>query len=370
MKALQKEHPVWQLPGGQWLSVRSFTFGVEGGPSAYIQAGVHATEIQGCAVITALLEELAILPANEFNGRICLVPLANPYGLALKVGEHGPGPFDPGSGRNWNRCYPMSKVVRGFDRKLWETQYSDFWEAESVGAFKKLLLDEWQKGLDHAKEKGGHGPDYLNLVCGAMAVEADLVLDLHTTTRGIPFAYAPPFGLDSLRHLNVTDILVLDEVEAGALDEAISAPWIQLAGLFKRAPETLPAYIPRGITLELGDQEVISRAKALEVKDGIMAMLRQAGVLQGQIAAPERVQNHVPCINFRTLHSQQGGLVEFVCQPGESIQEGQVVAHVLNLSQQPYPRWSEIKSPYTGKILSQYPSAVVHRGAPLYRLYV
>ena len=83
-------------------------FGREGArPKAYLQAGLHADELPGVAILVHLLERLEALDATgAVRGEVVVVPVANPVGLAQSVMGQTLGRYDLAQMSNFNRGWP------------------------------------------------------------------------------------------------------------------------------------------------------------------------------------------------------------------------------------------------------------------------
>src|SRR4051794_24903320 len=76
-------------------------------PKAYLQAGIHADELPGVAILVHLLERLeALEAAGAVRGEVVVVPVANPVGLAQSVMGQTLGRYDLGQMSNFNRGWP------------------------------------------------------------------------------------------------------------------------------------------------------------------------------------------------------------------------------------------------------------------------
>ena len=95
------------VPGTQ-RTITAFRLGNRrGGPSVYIQAALHADELNGTLVVDALRGMLENSERqNELSGEVWLVPLANPLGLGQhRAGRHL-GRFHLETNENFNRHFP------------------------------------------------------------------------------------------------------------------------------------------------------------------------------------------------------------------------------------------------------------------------
>ncbi len=109
------------------------------GRKIYIQGGIHGGE-----VTIWIFERLyKFLTENEFDGEVVLVPIANPISWRQRVYFNTNGKFDLYLGKDWNRNFP-------------------------------------------GKEEGSLGERIAHHLT-TLASECDLVIDLHTARRSVPF---------------------------------------------------------------------------------------------------------------------------------------------------------------------------------------
>ena len=98
-----KKIPLHSYPNGDSVHLRVYEFdSKEPGPTVYIQANVHGSELQGNAVIYHVLEHLK---QGDFKGRWIIVPQANPVGINSKSIHFTNGRVSQISGENFNRTY-------------------------------------------------------------------------------------------------------------------------------------------------------------------------------------------------------------------------------------------------------------------------
>jgi len=342
--------PVRMLPSGEVLSVRTYFFqGADPcAPSAYIQAGVHGTEVQGTAVCAQLLEQLAGLPSRAIRGNLTLIPNANPHGLNSKFGEHTIGPFDAGTGLNWNRAYLDLRE-----------------EARSVSAagFKAQLVERLEERSAEILVRPSSMQRHA-LTLQRLAQRADVVLDLHTSARGSRYVYGPAYALELMALLHAEDFLLLSGRFSGSLDEAISCPFLAQQQVFSAEER---GQMPFGLTVELGGQEVVSSSEAIEDARGIFALLTARGCLDLPMAVEERSYHFAPEEQLRIVPAPCGGLFEYHLAPGAWVKCGDRLGAMLRLDG-PIPRWEPLLSPFSGRILVQFPSAIVSEGIELCKI--
>ncbi len=375
--------PTFQRPSGLSQELTLYRYrGSAPGPKVWIQAGVHASEVQGIAVLHFLMARLAALPAEDLRGELSLLPMANPYGLENKVGEHTVGPFFLANGQNWNRAYArlacrnaherehaaqvdVAQFLREHAERPWPL-VRDAYRAELLRALTRLRRGLKQSGQMTTVR-------YQSLTVQKQILRADRVLDLHTSTRGVRFAYVPN-QVDPLleaTYLDMPYFLIMGQQFAGALDEAVNHPWQLLAQAYRKEHGATGAK-PAGLTLELGSQEEILPEQAEREADNLLNWLRCIGSLAGdgvpRAETPLASDDH----QFVNVCAPHGGLVAFEVEPGMRVSAGQRLAQILVWSHRadsdPPSRMRAVIAPCDGIVLARYPSAIVHQGAELYKL--
>lgn len=338
-------------------------------PTVYVQSAVHAAEMQGSAVILKLIEKLKSL---QLKAQFVLVPNCNPFGRTQRAGEYLQGRFDASTGNNWNRFYHYSQDdVKAFAMQLSTEQLLQIAqgeESEVIAEFKVYLNTKLSEKLN--SDWGINTAQYLNTTLQTLAVEADLVLDLHTGPSSTRHIYAPEFLAESAKLFNIENIISIPPKFAGALDEASFAPWCTLAELLAERGIEFNHRVD-AFTVELGSQENICLEQAEDDTKGILNYLQQAGYVDGFEPIQLNAITTTPLAQYRTLFSKYAGMVEYVAKAGDKVKEGQVLARVLNsLEFENGNAVTEVLSPANGTIILHYPSAAVQVGTQLYKIAI
>ncbi|MCL1126972.1 succinylglutamate desuccinylase/aspartoacylase family protein [Shewanella surugensis] len=361
MKYRQTRLQVGELATGQALNVPIFDFDGRDktAPNVFIQANVHGAEVQGNAVIFQLM---SLLETYDILGDIRILPLANPLGINQKSGEFTLGRFDPITGMNWNREYqaPVIELAQWFERH----QALD--DAALIKAYRQELVNICLQGLDN--EWGLSTGKRLALNLQALAHEADIVLDLHTGPKSCKHLYCPEYDIKAARYFSIPYTLVIPNEFGGAMDESIFCPWWQLSDFLKCQGRNLDVPIS-AFTLELGSQEHIDLAEALNDAKGILAYLSHRGVIKEKLTP--QVMPRYACYlkHYKKYHAPLSGLVEYKAPLGKVLPEGQVLANILRLD---LYGTEQVLTPLT---LNQtcvpilhFASASVHQGTELYKV--
>ncbi|MDJ0835444.1 MAG: M14 family metallopeptidase [Acidobacteriota bacterium] len=377
MTAFEREDiVVSQLVSGHRLTIPVFRFrGTGNGPRTYIQANVHGAELQGNAVIYALIRGLSQSPAPI--GDIVLVPHANPYGGNQKMGDYTYGRFDPVSGNNWNRLYwPVTCRDENDRRDKCQVNLASFIaehghlaEQDFHAAFKRALAEAIEARKTKAASEGLDYGRRLCLTLQGLAAGADIVLDLHTGQNATRYLYAPEYAAESARLLDIPFHLLIPDEFSGAMDESCFAPWWHLQkAAAARGHRNIPV---EAFTLEMGGQERIDLEEAEQDARGILNYLHHKGVVSTNPGPPRHRTFH-SCLlkDFRQVYAPVAGLMDYAVQPGQFLKKGQPIGTILSLaSLQPGApvdsALTTVPSPHDGVPLIIFSSSAVNRDTDL-----
>ena len=146
-------------------------------PSVYMQASMHASELQGNTVIYNLYK---YFKNNQPLGDIVLVPMCNPIGQDNFVGAGHHSRFDPVTGDNWNRFYHTANV----DYVKFVNDHINSRTEIYKKSFEKLLKTDLHKSFEDNKWEKTRA-QRLNMVLQCESQKSDIVLDLHTDSEAI-----------------------------------------------------------------------------------------------------------------------------------------------------------------------------------------
>ena len=311
----------------------------EQAPMIYMQASMHAAEIQGNAVIFELLQHFT---QQRPLGDMMIIPQCNPIGLSHRSGAGHQGRFDAMNGDNWNRYYLQPNI----DYYTFVKTHSTVKTENYKKAFKALLLDEINQALSEpylltrAKKMAYHLQKF--------AVQADIVLDFHTDTCAIDYLYSPLYAKEDAKFFGCEHVLLIDNKFGGALDEAIFYPWWTLQKHFLQAGRNDTVLI-NSFTLELGSEEMICGRKAKHQTQGVLNYLANKQVIndaKGHKIKPSQFHNRD---NFKAIYAPWGGLYEWFVQAGDEIKQNQVIGCCLQMSKN---KSIDITMPFNAIIMS------------------
>lgn len=244
-----------QLISGDTLSIPYFSFtGKESGPSIYIQAGIHGQELMGYGVALCLIEHFK---KSSPKGQITIVPKANPYGMNFKMAEATYGRFDPSTGSNWNRNYVN-----------WIKDQSDFLEKYRSQPWDKIKSFLRQEALSNL-EKLDNLP-YANKLARqlqALAIQHDILLDLHCDGTSLPYAYCHEYALPYARGLDFEYYFTMSRYFKGSFDDATIFPFWSVFELMNLPIEQFDMM---AFTLELGSKEYFNLKECQSFADRII----------------------------------------------------------------------------------------------------
>jgi predicted deacylase len=322
----QVQHPLLSPSLGTQRTLTSFHFGPAQAPrKAYIQASLHADELPGMLVAHHLRELLeSAEQRGDLLGKVVLVPMANPIGLSQTALHHQIGRFELASMENFNRNYPDFFA-------LLKDELEPLLGPDSV-ANQHIIRAAMGRVL--SAQTPTTELQSLRQALMQLSHDADLVLDLHCDCEAVVHLYVEQAILDRLeplaRYLGARAVLWANGSGGSiSFDEALSGPWWRLRDHFAgRVPVPLGC---ASTTVELRGQADVSDAQALQDALAICHYLQHEGLLAGAAPAmPPALCEPTPLTGTEALHAPHPGVIAFACQPGDVVQPGQVLAHVVD----------------------------------------
>ncbi len=310
-------------PGtAQMLTVRRF--GRPGArPKVYVQAGLHADEPPGMLAAHHLIGRLqAHEDAGRVVGEVVVVPLANPIGLAQRVMGGLLGRFDLADGINFNRGYPAlaDSAARAVSDRL----------TDDPGANTALI----RTALLHANAASDATTpaEHLKRLLLGLALDADLVLDLHCENEGAVHLYTLTLLADRVQPLSALlgarALLLASESGGHPFDEACSAPWLALQARF---PGHVIPLACCAVTVELRGEADVSHALAEADADALLAGMVLAGAIDGPAPAlPPARCAPTNLADAELLLAPMPGVLVLHRAVGDSIAPGDLVAEVID----------------------------------------
>jgi len=317
-------HPLIAPSLGTARHLTSFHYGPDGGQKIYIQSSLHADELPGMLVAWYLRRKLAALEAaGALQGRIVLVPVPNPIGLAQHWLGHMVGRFEANTAQNFNRNFYDLGALLGPEL---EAQLGDdaARNRDTIRAAMKVGLERQTPRTELESQK---------LVLQKLSYDADVVLDLHCDWDAVMHLYTNPDLWSEVeplaRYLGAqTSLLALNSV-GNPFDEIHSFCWSDLrARLGTRFP------IPNGaisVTVECRGQRDVTHADAEHDADAIIEYLKHRGVIAGSPAPlPPLPYPATPLAGSEPISAHTSGILVFTTAIGAWIDAGDTVAEVID----------------------------------------
>ncbi|MCM5557105.1 succinylglutamate desuccinylase/aspartoacylase family protein [Pleomorphomonas sp. JP5] len=268
-------------------------------PKAYLQAALHGNELPGVAALHVLIPKLKAAEAEgRLKGSITVVPFANPIGLNQFQWDDHQGRFFYGSRTNFNRAFAL------IDRP--DPALLSLPDTVSCDRRLKAALQ-------------------------ALALDADLVLDLHCDNEGPNYLYMPaelwPHSADLAAALDCGAVLTFEGGTDASFDEAAFRPHLA-AGNFERRVVA---------TVELKGIHDVGPETAERDGDGLYRFLVGRGVIADASAAPVGPfkGKGVPQSYVEMVRAPVGGMAFFHVKPGDVVNAGQLVAEMIPVPGEP-----------------------------------
>jgi len=302
VKVSKKEIQIGRRVDGSRYVLNVMQYKGSPGPSVFIGVGLHGDELTGNASVWKLIE---YLDGKDVRGTITIMPGMNPEGLNYNIRGI------PEAGVDLNRLFPG--------------------------------------------KPDGHVSERLTAKIWEIARKHDVIIDLHTIGKGIPFVLLDPVTGDLKRRTDeladATGITVLDEFSSE--DYAQQNLGASLGGV--ATSENIPS-----LTIELGGSKDIDWSTADAGFLAVRNVLVHVGCVKGTLA---RVKSS-PVIREKgyrreDVWSEKNGLVEYVADIGEKVKAGQVLAKVKGLYGDVL---EEVRMPRDGYLIAQNSSHVTHTG--------
>ncbi len=320
-----QQHPITLAGSGPMHQLTSLHFGTAGtGPKVYFQAALHADEVPGMLVAQMLRRELAMLEQQGgLRGEVVLVPAANPLGLAQAIHGAPFGRFDLSTGINFNREYKhvADELKIALAGRLGQDA------AANVALVRQHALASvaaWTPATD---------ADALKKILLGLAIDADIVLDLHCDNEAVLHMYTgtPLAGALAPLAALMGARAVLTALVAGGepFDEACSRLWWDLAAHFGPEIALPPACL--AATVELRGERDVSNALAEQDAKALLDFLTLRGVIDGPMpAVPAPACGVSPLEGVAPVRAPHGGVLVFRKQLGETVAAGDAIAELVD----------------------------------------
>lgn len=292
-------------PGVEWrLPVLSFAGKDKSAPKTYMQAALHAGELPGVAALhffIPMLEEAE--RRGELLGDVVIVPKANPIGASQYLYGEMQGRFEQGSRANFNRDFPLVALAER--------------DALTKDPGTRLATDQLKRHLL------------------AMALEADLVLDLHCDDESMIYSYLHadfwPAATDLAESFGLGAVLLSDG-DSSAFEDAVTHAWRNgdLGGRGHWAERRI------SITMEFRGLRDVYADVARKDAEGILSFLKRRGVVAGEPARREPFTGPVAGLDYvQMVDAPAGGTLLFEREVGEKVRTGDRLATIVHIPGDP-----------------------------------
>jgi predicted deacylase len=326
------KHPLSAPYASTAYELTSFHFGTPGsGKKVYIQGSLHADEVPGMLVAQVLRKELAALEAaGQISGEVILVPAANPIGLAQAIHGAAFGRFDLTTGVNFNRAYKhvADDLKTSLAGKLGQDAGAN---VALIREHARASIAAWQPKTD---------AETLKKTLMSLAIDADIVLDLHCDNEAVLHIYAGTPLAEAIAPLSAIlgSHATLLAYEAGGepFDEACSRLWWDLDRHFQHQFPIPAACL--STTVELRGEQEVSYELANKDAAGLLQFLTLQGVLRAddvvtQAAAamlPAPLCEATPLEGVEPLYAPHAGILVYTRELGARVAAGDAIADLID----------------------------------------
>ena len=293
-------------------------------PKAYLQASIHADETPAMLVAHHLMRLLDEADAKgAIAGEIVLVPVANPIGLSQSLNDHLLGRHEASGGGNFNRSWP----------DLYPTLPTRI--AGKLGRDPARNIDIVRTALREIAGELQPGNEFSSLrsALTRLAVDADIVLDMHCDDEALMHLYLIPQHWPAARDLSAeigSRATLLSEDSGGhSFDETFSTPWTRLAAAV--GPETPVPAACLAATIEYRGQADTSDEINRPDAQALFRFLQRRGLIAGDPGPlPKPLCDATGLDATEVLRSPVAGIVCYRRALGAKVAKGDVVAEILN----------------------------------------
>lgn len=307
-------------------TLTSLHFGQPSDKKVYLQSSLHADELPGMLVLHHLQ---ALLKRAEEEGRLraqfVVVPVANPIGLAQVMMHDHLGRFDFLSGENFNRNFPdvSHALLDAVKDKLTDDSLHN----------QHLIRDKILALLEVLPAKTPLIAMRIALL--KLAHDADIVLDLHCETEGVPHIYASYDHLETAqilgRCLGAQAMLMANSSGGGCFDEMLFKPWLYLRDYVGQGtPVTQSCF---AATVELRGEQDVSHSLAMQDAKALFEYFCRINMIVSDDTLPvlaKSLCDPTPLAGSITVCAEQAGVIAYNVAPGMVVSAGDLLCEVID----------------------------------------
>lgn len=321
-------------------------------PKAYFQAALHADELPGVLVLRHLARRLVELErAGRVRGEVVVVPMANPIGMAQAMMQSHLGRYDLAQMSNFNRGWPDLEpaVAAAVGKRL----------GGDAAANVELIRRALQVAVA-ALPAVGENAALRRELC-ALAVEADIVLDLHSDLEAAMHLYLGtplwPDAADLAAESGVVAVLTAETSGGSPFDEVFSSVWWRLARRFPDRP------VPQAClasTLEYRGLRDVEDVTAVPDAEALLRFLTRRGVVDGELPPLSGLAvDATPLDGVAMIEAPVSGVALFDVLPGQHVAAGQRVCRIVDPLRADEV---EVRSPTAGPVFARALRGLVRAG--------
>lgn len=320
-----KQHPLLQATQGTHRHVESEHYGAVGaGRKIYIQAALHADETPAMLVAAHLRQQLAALEnADRLNAQIVLVAVANPAGLGQYILGAPSGRFELGSGRNYNRGFPVpyQAIAEKIEHRL----------GQDIDVNRTLIRQAWGECLRVAQPMDEY--QSLQQTLMLLAHDADIVLDLHCSREAAMHLYTGESVWPTIeplaRYIGAEATLLATDSQANSFDEALYLLWVNLRERFGARFPIPDSSI--AVTVEHRGQRDVSYELADHDATAIIDYLTYLGAIDGTPRPlPALRSPATPLAGSEQFYAPSAGVLVHRAAVGSRIEAGQALFDIVD----------------------------------------
>jgi predicted deacylase len=312
-------------------------------PKVYLQAALHANELPAMLVAQHLIALLdAADSAGRITGEIVVVPVANPIGLGQVVDGVQLGRYELTSGQNFNRGFvdhtaalaERVKSLLGADgaansaliRREWRALVLEQQPTTELASLRRHLLSQ--------------------------AVDADIVLDLHSADEALVHLYFGaarwPDGADLSAEIGSAATLLAADSGGEPFDEVFGNIWAKLRALLGPGHPVDDAAL--SATIEYRGHGDVEDALAETDAQALLRFLMRRGAVAGDpgtLASPLCAATPLDAVDI--MIAPVGGCLVYRVPLGAQVRAGDTVAEIVDpLAEDPARQRTSILSATDG----------------------
>lgn len=305
---------------------------------------------------------IRLLDAADREGRILgeivLVPMANPIGVGQVVNLSLLGRYELSGGGNFNRNWP--DLSEGVAERVRGRLTDDL--SVNISVIRATMI----AGL--AERNAGSEMAGLRLTLARLAVDADIVLDLHCDSEALVHLFLIPAhwpdAADLSADIGSRATLLAADSGGRSFDETFSTPWTRLAEIFPDRPippACLAATVEYRGSVDVGDEYAEPDAAAL------LRFLQRRGVVAGDPGPlPAPLCEATPLDACDVVRAPCAGVVAYKQELGAWVKAGSVIAELVDpTAADPLQARTAVATATDGFVLSRRNDRLVRPGDSL-----